>query len=96
MAQDYHSGAIERGAVVIKIQKILHSGELNQNTRNSIRPALLKLKILLIEDIFIFVPESSVQYQENMKLNYLYESKVQLSLQQQALQQQQHQTQFIY
>ena len=95
VAQNYQSTAVKKDVVTLKIQVIICSDDLSQNVKDKIFPSLLATEIVVIEDIFVYLPEFSVLYQEVMKLDYIYDSQVKSSLQQQAQQQQQHQRCFV-
>ena len=97
VGKDYCSICQSKGAVTIKMQRLLRRTDLSQEILTAISSPVLENEVFLVEDAILFLPESSVIFrdQANITLDYIFASSVELSLQQQALQEQQHQTHFI-
>lgn len=63
------------------MQKLLHRTNIPSDILAAIRPPVLANEIFLLEDSVIFLPEKSVILQDptNITLDYLFDSKVELS-----------------
>lgn len=62
VAKDYQFSAIEKEVIMIKMQKILHSAELDAIVRVNTRSFFIETEIVIIEDIFMILLKTSVQY----------------------------------
>lgn len=84
IAQNHQFSTEKKEVITLKVQIIIHLTDLSQNVRDNVISLLLETEIVVIEDIFMFLSEFSVLYWEIMKLDYVYDSQVELSTQQQA------------
>lgn len=62
VGRDYHSTCQSKGAVTIKMQKVLRRIDLLQDFLTVISPPVLENELFLLEDAILYLPESSVMF----------------------------------